>query len=200
MAGLRRDDLPADPFKLWREWLADAEAAGLVEPNAMVLATVDRSGVPSVRTVLCKEAADGGFVFYTNYESRKGVAIDGNPRVALLFPWHSLSRQVIVDGTAAPLPAGLSDEYFASRPRGAQLSALASAQSRPIDSRAQLEQRVAELADRYADQPVPRPAHWGGYQVRPDRIEFWHGRPDRLHDRLRYVRAEDRWTVERLQP
>jgi pyridoxamine 5'-phosphate oxidase len=200
-AGLRRADMTSDPLELWRNWLADAEAAGLAEANAMVVATTDSDGRPSVRTVLCKGVDRRGFTFFTNYESRKGRAIATHPEVALLFPWHPLSRQVIVNGVAQRLSREDSETYFASRPRGAQLSAAASEQSRPIADRAALEARVAAVAAAYEDQPVPCPPHWGGYVVRPLTIEFWQGRHDRLHDRLRYVAiAEGQWQVERLCP
>lgn len=199
-AGLGRRDLPADPMQLWRGWLADAQAAGLAEPNAMVVATVDPDGAPSSRTVLCKAADERGFVFFTNYSSRKSVAIDAHAAVALLFPWHSLSRQVIVNGNAARVPRQESEAYFATRPRGAQLSAAASDQSRVVTDRAALEARVAEATERYAGVDVPCPEDWGGFVVRPSTIEFWQGRNDRLHDRLRYVAEDGGWRIERLQP
>jgi pyridoxamine 5'-phosphate oxidase len=199
-AGLSRADLPADPMELWRSWLSDAQTAGLAEANAMVVSTVDPNGSPSSRTVLCKGADDRGFVFFTNYHSRKGVAIAAHPPVSLLFPWHPLSRQVIVNGIANQLSRAESEEYFATRPRGAQLSASASAQSEVIDDRATLEARVADVAARFADAEVPCPPGWGGYLVIPDTIEFWQGRHDRLHDRLRYAADGDGWRIERLCP
>ena len=200
LAGLSRTDLPADPLDLWRRWLADAERAGLAEPNAMVVTTVDPDGRPSVRTVLCKGVDERGFVFFTNYDSRKGRAIAAHPAVALLFPWYPLSRQAIVNGAAEQVPRAESEAYFASRPRGAQLSATASEQSRPIADRAALEARVAEVTARYDGTDVPCPADWGGYVVRPETIEFWQGRTNRLHDRLRFVAADGGWQVERLCP
>jgi pyridoxamine 5'-phosphate oxidase len=187
-------------MRLWRTWLADAQAAGLAEANAMVVSTIDPDGTPSVRTVLCKGADDRGFVFFTNYSSRKGAAIAAHPSVALLFPWHPLSRQVIVNGVAERVPRAESEAYFATRPRGAQLSATASAQSQVIASRELLEVRVAEVEAEYADREVPCPPDWGGFVVRPDTVEFWQGRNDRLHDRLRYVAAGNGWDVERLNP
>jgi pyridoxamine 5'-phosphate oxidase len=199
-AGLAEADLPAEPLELWRSWLADAESASLAEPNAMVVATVDPDGAPSCRLVLCKSADDDGFVFYTNYTSRKGLALDREPRVSLLFPWHPLARQVRIEGSASRIPAAASRAYFATRPRGAQLSALASAQSRPVADRAALESAVAALATSYAGLAVPCPPHWGGYAVRPSAIEFWQGRADRLHDRLVYRRSAEGWRVERLAP
>jgi pyridoxamine 5'-phosphate oxidase len=198
--GLTRADLPDRPIELWRRWLADADVAGLAESNAMVVSTVDPDGMPSSRTVLCKGADDEGFVFFTNYRSRKGLALASEPRVALLFPWHELSRQVIVNGVAAPTSAEESQAYFASRPRGAQLSASASEQSQAVSGRDVLESRVAELDAAFAGTTVPCPPHWGGYRVRPTSIEFWQGRADRLHDRLRYLAREDHWVVERLSP
>lgn len=166
----------------------------------MVVSTVDPDGMPSSRTVLCKGADDDGFVFFTNYDSRKGQALAREPRVALLFPWHELSRQVIVNGVASPTSVAQSRAYFATRPRGAQLSANASAQSRVVSGRDVLEARVRELDAAFAGQEVPCPPHWGGYRVRPVSIEFWQGRGDRLHDRLRYLAREDDWVVERLSP
>jgi pyridoxamine 5'-phosphate oxidase len=198
--GLSRRELPAQPLELWRRWLDDAQAAGLAESNAMVVSTVDPDGSPSSRTVLCKGADGAGFVFFTNYGSRKGVALAGEPRVSLLFPWHQLARQVIVSGVAAQVPRAESEAYFATRPRGAQISAAASAQSSLVASREALERRVAELAAEYVDRDVPCPSYWGGFRVRPATIEFWQGRNDRLHDRLRYRAGDDGWVVERLSP
>jgi pyridoxamine 5'-phosphate oxidase len=199
-SGLSRGDLPAGPIELWRKWLSDAQAAGLAESNAMVVSTVDADGTPSSRTVLCKGADDDGFVFFTNYNSRKGRALAGEPRVSLLFPWYPLARQVIVSGLAAQVSRAESEAYFATRPRGAQLSATASAQSSVVANRAEIEGRVAELAAEYDGREVPRPEHWGGYRVDVRTIEFWQGRNDRLHDRLRYRVRDGGWVVERLSP
>jgi pyridoxamine 5'-phosphate oxidase len=199
-AGLARADLPARPIDLWRRWLADAQDCGIAEINAMIVSTVDPDGAPSSRTVLCKGADDDGFVFFTNYLSRKGHALAHEPRIALLFPWHQISRQVIVTGTAVPVSRAESEAYFATRPRGAQISAWASEQSQPVGSRDSLERRVGELEAEYADRDVACPPHWGGYRVAPHAIEFWQGRGDRLHDRLRYVSGADGWTVQRLAP
>jgi pyridoxamine 5'-phosphate oxidase len=204
MVGLAETMLPADPLELFHAWLADAVRATLAEPNAMVVSTVAGDGSPSSRMVLCKGADGRGFVFFTNYGSRKGRDIEANPQVSLLFPWHPLGRQVRVDGTAARTDPAESAAYFDSRPRGAQLSALASAQSDLVATRAELERRVGELDRRYAGADVPRPPHWGGIRVQPQAIEFWQGRRDRLHDRLRYrhdaTATGSAWLVERLQP
>ena len=199
-AGLAETDLPADPVTLWQQWLADAHAAALAEVNAMVVSTVGADGAPSSRMVLCKHADADGFVFYTNYGSRKARELDANPRVSLLFPWHPVGRQVRVEGTASRVSAAESAAYFATRPRGAQVSAWASRQSSVIRSRAELEGWVAEAEQRFAEGEVPLPPHWGGYRVRPARVEFWQGRGSRLHDRLRYVRDDAGWRVERLSP
>jgi pyridoxamine 5'-phosphate oxidase len=199
-AGIDVDALPPTPLPLWRSWLSDAQAAHVAEINAMVVTTVDADGTPSQRTVLCKGADEAGFVFFTNYTSRKGAAIAVEPRVGLLFPWHPLSRQVIVNGTATPVRRKESEAYFATRPRGSQLSAWASQQSSVVTDRATLEQQAADMAERYRDCDVPCPPHWGGYRVAPSTVEFWQGRRDRLHDRLRYSRSGEAWRVERLSP
>jgi pyridoxamine 5'-phosphate oxidase len=198
--GLVRSDLPTEPLELWRQWLADAQAAGLPESNAMVVSTVDPDGAPSSRTVLCKDADHQGFVFFTNYHSRKGLALANEARISLLFPWHSLARQVIVSGVAAPVSRAESEAYFATRSRTAQLSASASEQSTVVASREVLEQRVSELDAQYEGAAVPCPPHWGGYRVQPASIEFWQGRAGRLHDRLRYRVSGEEWVVERLSP
>jgi pyridoxamine 5'-phosphate oxidase len=200
-AGLDEPMLPSDPMQLFHQWLHDAHAAGLAEVNAMVVSTVGAGGAPSSRMVLCKEADERGFVFFTNYRSRKAQELEANPRASLLFAWPSLGRQVRVEGLAAPVGAGESDAYFATRPRGAQLSAWASEQSAEVAHRGTLERRVAELGRRYAGD-VPRPPHWGGIRVVPAVIEFWQGRADRLHDRLVYRREDPaaQWSTVRLQP
>jgi pyridoxamine 5'-phosphate oxidase len=190
----------ADPIALFDEWLADAVAARLPEPTAMALATASPDGAPANRMVLLKGVDTAGFRFFTNYTSAKGADLSANPRAALVFHWQPLGRQVRVTGRVKKLSAAESDAYFASRPRGSQLSAAASPQSRVVTSRAELEAEVAALDARFADAPVPRPRHWGGYIVRPDAIEFWTHRDDRLHDRLRYRRTRHGWATEVLAP
>jgi pyridoxamine 5'-phosphate oxidase len=198
-AGLGEADLPDNPLVLLQEWLDAAIESGLDEPNAMVVSTVGPDGAPSSRLVLCKSFDERGVVFYTNYKSRKGLEIAAADLVSLLFPWHSLGRQVRIEGPAGQVDPAESDDYFATRPRGAQLSAWASAQSDVVADRKVLEQRVVELGQRYPD-AVPRPPHWGGIRVVPHSIEFWQSRPDRLHDRLLCRRDGSGWTVVRLQP
>jgi pyridoxamine 5'-phosphate oxidase len=199
-AGLEERDLPPEPVALWREWLEAAASAAIAEVNAMVVSTVDAAGAPSSRMVLCKHADAEGFVFFTNYASDKARDIEGNPHVSLLFPWHPLGRQVRVDGVASRVDPAESAAYFATRPRGAQLGAWASRQSSVIGSRAELDDHVAETESRFGSGEIPLPPHWGGFRVRPSRVEFWQGRGNRLHDRLRYVREQDGWRVERLSP
>lgn len=200
---LRESDVPADPMELFDRWLADAFAAKetgtLPEPTAMVVASC-LDGRPSVRTVLLKAADADGFVFYTNYDSRKGRELDADPRAALLFGWYPLQRQVRVEGPVERTSAEESDAYFASRPRGSQLGAWASAQSSVVASAEQLRQDYAAVEARFADRDVPRPPHWGGYRVRPETLEFWQGQPSRMHDRLLWTRDADRWTITRLAP
>lgn len=198
--GLDEVDLDPDPLVVFRRWFDEAVASGLDEPNAMVVATVDEDGRPSVRTVLLKGLEDGGFVFYTNHGSRKGRALAAEPRVALLFPWHPLERQVRVEGTAELLPRSEVEAYFAVRPRGSQLGAHASAQSEPVADRAALEAAYAAAAREFEGREVTPPEQWGGYRVHPEVVELWQGRPSRLHDRFEYRRSGDGWSVQRLQP
>jgi pyridoxamine 5'-phosphate oxidase len=198
--GLEEGDLAPTWSEMLQRWLDDAEAGGVREPNAMVVATADASGRPSVRTVLLKDLDATGLTFFTNYESDKGHDLAVNPVASVLFPWTDLQRQVRLTGPVIKLDADASDAYFASRPHGSQIGALASPQSRVVPDRATLESARDELGARYADD-VPRPPHWGGYVVAPDVAEFWQGRPDRLHDRLRYRRTSDgAWITERLAP
>lgn len=196
-------DAPVDPYLLLDRWLTDAEAAGAPEFNSMALATVDATGRPGVRNVLLRGVdAEGRLEFFTNRDSRKGTEIAGNGRVALLFSWLGLHRQVRVEGVAVPLPDAVSDSYFASRPRESRVGAWASEQSSVVADRAALDERVAEMTGRFAGLDVPRPPNWGGYGVDPDVFEFWQGRPSRLHDRLRYRRrgTAEGWIRDRLAP
>ena len=198
--GLVESDLLPDPIAMFRRWYDEAHAAGLHEPNAMVVATVAADFAPSARLVLLKGVSEDGFVFYTNTGSRKGTELAGNPRVALLFPWHPLERQVRVDGTASLLPREAVDAYFGVRPRGSQLGAWASHQSRVVSGRDELTAAFDEAERTYADADVPTPQEWGGYLVHPEAVEFWQGRPGRMHDRLVYRRTAHGWRTERLAP
>lgn len=197
--GLDVPDLAADPVAMFRRWFDDAVAAGLHEPNAMVLSTADAHARPSSRMVLLKSLSEAGFTFFTNRASRKGVELAANPACSLLFPWHPLERQVRVDGTATALPPEQVAAYFATRPRGAQLGAWASQQSRPVGSRAELAAAYAAVQERFPEE-VPVPEEWGGYVVAPTAVEFWQGRPGRMHDRLVYLRTDQGWSVQRLAP
>jgi pyridoxamine 5'-phosphate oxidase len=200
-SGLTEADLAADPIAMFRRWFDEAVAAGLHEPNAMVVATADAGARPSARLVLLKGVSDEGFVFFTNTRSRKGEELASNPGCALLFPWHPLERQVRVDGVAAPLSTDAVAAYFASRPRGSQLGAWASHQSREVTGRDELSAAYDQVAGRYPEpDPVPVPQEWGGYVVRPEAVEFWQGRPGRMHDRLVYRRTDTGWSTVRLAP
>lgn len=208
VGGLDERDLDPDPIAMVGRWLADAIAADLPEPTAMVVATVDADGGPSARTVLLKSLDQRGFVFYTHHTSRKGVALATEPRCALLLPWHPMQRQVRIEGIAERLGEGEVAAYFASRPRGSRIGAHASPQSQVVASRGELDERFAEADARLIDD-VPVPPGWGGYVVRPRIVEFWQGRRDRMHDRLVYRRAEEQpglgpsagaWTTYRLAP
>ncbi|MFJ6798165.1 pyridoxamine 5'-phosphate oxidase [Streptomyces sp. NPDC091268] len=195
------DSLAEDPLRQFAEWFRQAMDAHVFEPNAMVVSTATPDGRPSSRTVLLKQFDERGFVFFTNYGSRKGREIDANPYVSLLFPWHPIARQVVVTGTAARIGRDETAAYFRSRPHGSQLGAWASEQSRVIGSRAELDRRYAELEARYPEgEQVPVPPEWGGVRVVPDAVEFWQGHENRLHDRLRYVAEGGAWRVERLCP
>lgn len=199
-AGLTESDMDPDPVEQFRRWFDEALAAGLHEPNAMIVATASPDGLPSARVVLLKGFDRRGFVFYTNYEGRKGRELEENPRAALLFYWGELERQVRIEGTASRVSEEESDAYYAGRPRGSRLGALASEQSRVVGSREVLEGRIKNLEAEYEGRDVPRPAFWGGYRVEPEAMEFWQGRENRLHDRLVYRRGEVGWKMERLQP
>lgn len=201
LAGLDESQAHPDPIQQFRQWFDQAVAANLPEPNAMTLATATPDGIPNARIVLLKDLDDRGFVFYTNYHSQKGQELAANPRAALVFLWTELERQVRVGGTVERVSADESDAYFQIRPLGSRLGAWASAQSQVIADRAQLEQQLITVTNTYADGHVPRPPHWGGYRVLPTAIEFWQGRPNRLHDRLLYSRqADGSWTISRLSP
>jgi pyridoxamine 5'-phosphate oxidase len=224
LTGLRRRDLDADPiaqFKLWFGQASGIRASGRLrkffvsfykslsllagaqplDVNAMTLATADKEGRPSARVVLLKAVEDRGFIFFTNYDSRKGQELAENPQAAVVFYWSDLERQICVAGTITKLPAAESEEYFKSRPRGARLAAWASRQSKVVPDRAALEQTWDQLERQYPGPDVPMPGFWGGYILSPTRIEFWQGRPNRLHDRFRYLKlADNRWEIERLSP
>lgn len=197
--GLVESDLAADPITMFGAWFRTVREANLHEPNAMVLSTVSAQGRPSSRMVLLKGFDDEGFRLFTNVRSRKGTELAANPACSLLFPWHLLERQVRVDGTAERLPDEEVAAYFASRPRGSRVGAWASHQSRPVADRAELEAAYAEYDERFPDE-VPVPEEWGGYLVRPEEVEFWQGRPGRMHDRLLYRRTASGWVTERLAP
>jgi len=198
--GLHETEAADDPVEQFRRWFEQAVSAQLPEPNAMTLATCTPDGRPSARIVLLKGYNGNGFTFFTSYEGRKAKELDSNPRAALVFYWPELERQIRIEGTIERTSSEESDAYFATRPRNSQLGAWASSQSSVVASREVLERRWAELQARYANQPVPRPPHWGGYRLIPTVFEFWQGRPSRLHDRLRYRRSPTGWVRERLSP
>ncbi len=198
---LREEDVDPDPVRQFEVWFAAAQGAGMSQPEAAALATATADGAPSVRMVLVKQADDDGFVFFTNYESRKGGELAANPRAALLFHWEPFGRQVRIEGPIERTTREQSEAYAHSRPRGSQLSALSSPQSRTIESRDVLERRVSELAERYAGGDLPLPDTWGGFRLRPETFEFWQHRDNRLHDRLRYRPGSGAsWQIERLAP
>jgi pyridoxamine 5'-phosphate oxidase len=198
--GLAEGDAGTDPLALFGRWFDEARSAGVLEPNAMLLATVGAGGQPSARGVLLKGVDEDGFRFFTNHDSRKGRELAANPHCSLTFLWLELQRQVRVEGVAGRLTAEATAAYFATRPRDSQLGAWASAQSSVVDGREDLEASYAAAAERFAGQDVPCPPYWGGYLVRPSRIEFWQGRHGRMHDRLAFTRSGDAWTRERLAP
>lgn len=199
--GLRRADLDSDPIHQFNLWFTDAANAGIRDANAMSLATSTPKGEPSVRIVLLKGFDERGFIFFTNYASEKGKQLDANPRAALALYWVQLERQVRIGGSVERTSREDSEHYFHSRPPASQLSAWTSRQSEVIDSRQILEARLAKMTERYADGKIPLPPHWGGYRLKPETIEFWQGRPNRLHDRFRYTRqADGKWQIDRLAP
>jgi pyridoxamine 5'-phosphate oxidase len=199
--GLKEASAHTDPFKQFQRWFDQAIAAQLPEPNAMTIATATVEGKPSARMVLLKDYDERGFVFYTNYTSQKGQQLAENPWGAIVFWWAQLERQVRIEGRVEKVAPDESDAYFHSRPKGSQLGAWASEQSQVVESRDVLEQQLQQLKDEYEDKEVPRPPHWGGFRLIPEAIEFWQGRPNRLHDRLLYQRQEDgSWYIQRLSP
>lgn len=202
MGALNEAEVDPDPLQQFQRWFSEAVAAQLPEPNAMTLATADRTGRPYARVMLLKGCDADGFVFFTNYRSDKGRQLAESPHVALVFLWLELERQIRIEGAVSPIPGAESEAYFRSRPRESRLGALASRQSQVVASRQILDERFQQLEAQYPDDNIPMPHHWGGYRVRPDLLEFWQGRHGRMHDRLRYRRSavEGGWRLERLEP
>jgi len=200
MTSLDADKIPADPILLFNQWLDEAIQHALPEPNAMTLATITAEGKPAARVILLKEIDQGQFVFYTNYNSQKGLDLQYNPQAALVFLWLELQRQVRVSGRVEKVSSATSDAYFASRPRQSQLGTVISPQSQPIESRDALDQAFEDMQVRTKEQAIKRPTHWGGYRLIPDRIEFWQGRENRLHDRVLYTLESLSWKIHRLAP
>lgn len=198
--GLQRKDLADDPVRQFREWFEQAQKTNIADPTAMILATVDGHGRPSQRTVLLKYYDADGFVFFTNYESRKAREIVGNPQVSLLFVWLELERQIMINGAARKISTAESAKYFMSRPKESQVAAWVSSQSHKLSSRQMLMQKFAEMKTKIGEGKVPLPSFWGGYKVIPEEFEFWQGRKNRLHDRFHYIPDGDGWTIERLAP
>lgn len=197
---LNEAEMPQSPLKAFKEWLKYAIDSGLSEPNAMTVATATTDGKPSARVVLLKEVNDNGFVFFTNYLSRKGRELIVNPETAIVFDWHDIERQVRVEGRAEKLSAEESEAYFNERPEDAKIGAWASPQSKIVKDREELEKLQEEIEEQFDNIPIHRPSHWGGYLIKPSVIEFWQGRPSRMHDRIVYYKTEDGWTKHRLAP
>ncbi|KPJ91024.1 MAG: hypothetical protein AMS18_09510 [Gemmatimonas sp. SG8_17] len=189
-----------DPLSLFADWFRSAKRAGLALPEAMTVATATATGAPSARMMLLKDFGSNGFVFYTNYESRKAGDLRENPQAALVFHWPALQRQIRIEGRVERITSAESAAYFQTRPRGSCIGAWSSKQSSPLENRAELEQRFREYESRFGDSEIPLPPFWGGFRVKPDRIEFWQGRINRLHDRIQYTREDNRWKIERLYP
>jgi len=200
-SSLLEEDLDSDPIRQFLSWFEEASQSGVAESNGMTLATATPDGRPSARVVLLRGVDDRGFAFFTNYESRKARELEANPYAALVFFWHELERQIRVEGRVERVAGSESDQYFQSRPIGARIGAWASPQSQVVPGREVLESRFGELESQYPEGEIPRPANWGGYRLIPDSIEFWQGRPNRLHDRLRYTKREQGgWLIERMAP
>jgi len=197
---LREEEMMQDPILQFNRWMTDAVESGIPEPNAMVLATATPDGKPSARTVLLKEVNEEGFVFFTNYESRKGRELTANPFAAIVFDWHEIERQIRIEGQVEKLSPEESDAYFDSRPRLSKLGTWASPQSNLLKDRSELDERFLQFAKKFRGKPISRPQNWGGFLVRPTLIEFWQGRPNRLHDRLAYFKTESGWIMRRLAP